>query len=190
MEKWWNHDMMNWWYSRMLEICQYGFGVKWCNLFSFSNWWNGEISIWCNGDMMKFSNSELFFGNTLSSMVIRLNGEMVKKINSTMNYMVRFNCSLGYHIGFSLLDFPVPHQWYPFWQLFGISPVLFHHFIVCAKNIDSPLHRLENGKIVAPFHPKTKLTHSNHPNISPLHHIMISLFHHFTAVLQILTHAE
>ena len=51
--------------------------------------------------MVKVSNGESFF-NTFPSME---NGEMVKKINNTMNYMVIFNFCVGYQLCFSLLDF-------------------------------------------------------------------------------------
>ena len=50
---------------------QYGFGAKWCNVFCFPN---GVMvikyfltydemvkSLWCNGNMVKFSNGESIF---------------------------------------------------------------------------------------------------------------------------------
>ena len=35
---------------------------------------NGEIVIWCNGDMVKLSNGELFFGGH-----VIIDGDMVKR---------------------------------------------------------------------------------------------------------------
>ena len=52
--------------------------------------------------MVKVSNGKYLFGTHFHSWQ---NGEMVKKINNTMNCMVRFNCSVGYQLCLSLLGF-------------------------------------------------------------------------------------
>ena len=48
---------------------------------------------------------------------------MVKKINSTINYVIRFNCYLGYQIGFSLLYFHPEWKWQSPWKLWCSSPM-------------------------------------------------------------------
>ena len=81
--------MVKFWYGRMIGMCQYCFGAKWfIGFFRFPNgvmvnqyllhiWWNGEIIIWCNGYMVKFSNGESFLWGDIS-----INGEMVKMLNA------------------------------------------------------------------------------------------------------------
>ena len=58
------------------------------------------------------------------------------------------------------------------YNYFNISPyvrkILIHH------------NTIWKTKKIAPFHPETILTHSNHPTISPLHHIM---FYNFTILI-------
>ena len=68
--------------------------------------------------MVNFSYGESFF------LHISIDGEMVKNINSTMNCMVRFNCCMGYQLGFSLLDFFPSLQLWSSWKVWGSSPVL------------------------------------------------------------------
>ena len=94
--KWWNRDMVKWWYCRMIGMCEYGFGMKWCNVFLVFLlvqcwiWWNGEIIIWCNGDMVKFSNGEsVFLGH------ISINGEMVKSEKLKCNFLLGVNFFVG-----------------------------------------------------------------------------------------------
>ena len=103
---------MKWWYVRWLECVNMVSRWNGAMFFSFSKWWNGETSIWCNGDMVKLSNGESSFGETLPSMK---NREMVKKINNTMNSMVRFNCCVGYQIYLSRFDFLPACQWCTSW---------------------------------------------------------------------------
>ena len=54
MVKCWNHDMGQFWYDRIIEICQYGFIVKYFNDFfgfQMKKWW---INIFCtHGKMVK-----------------------------------------------------------------------------------------------------------------------------------------
>ena len=71
--------------------------------------------------MVKFSNNEWFFWTNFHWW---LTVEMVKKFNSKMNCMVRFNCCMGHQIGFSLLDFCPSRQWYPSRWVWGSSHVL------------------------------------------------------------------
>ena len=91
------------------------------NQYILHIWWNNEIIIGCNGDMVKLSNGEYFFRTHFHQW---RNGEMVKKINNTMNCMVRFNCCMGYQLCFSLLGFLQARQWWPYWQLWGSSTML------------------------------------------------------------------
>ena len=62
--------MMKWWYVRMIGMCQYGFGVKWCSdLFFFPN---GEMVKIIYGVMVtqwKFPMVKIFFWDTFPSMV-------------------------------------------------------------------------------------------------------------------------
>ena len=108
----------------MVGMCQYGFGVKWCN--DFFRFPNGEMVkpvyvvmvIWWNFPMVDI------FEDTFPSIVKWWNGEMVKKINNKMNCMVIFNCCMDYQLCLSLLDLLPECQWWPYWQVWGSLPVL------------------------------------------------------------------
>ena len=120
--KWWNHDMIKWWYGSMIGMCQYSFGVKWCN--DFFRFPNGEMLKPVYGVMVIWWNSPIlnrFFGTHFHRW---WNGEMANKINNTLNFMARFNCCMVYQLCFSLLDFRPERQWWPSWRVWGSSPIL------------------------------------------------------------------
>ena len=80
-------DMVKWWYGRMIVMCQYGFGVKWCNDFCIPNCvivnqyfcicgemvksLYGVMVIWWNCPMLNW-----FFWDTFLSMVKWWKSEM------------------------------------------------------------------------------------------------------------------
>ena len=66
---WWSGDMVGW-----LECVNMVWG--WSGAMIFLCFLNGEIVIWCNGDMVKLSNGELFFGGH-----VIIDGDMVKRWN-------------------------------------------------------------------------------------------------------------
>ena len=115
--------MMKWWYGRIIVMCQYGFRKKWCNdFFCFPNGETvkslyGIMVIWWNCPMVNH-----FFGIHFHRW---RNGEITKKINSTMNCMVIFNCCMGYQLGFIIINFCPEHQLWPPWQVWGRPPVLY-----------------------------------------------------------------
>ena len=77
----------------------------------------GVMVIWWN-----FPKANRFFGTHFH---LWQNGEMVKKSNNTMNFMVRFNCCMGYQLCFSLLYFWPARQLWPSWRVWGSSHVLY-----------------------------------------------------------------
>ena len=74
----------------------------------------------------------IIFWSTSSLMVIWCSTNMVKwrrnKFNGKMNYMVIFNFFLGYQLGISLFYFHPECQWWWYWQLWCISPVLYLYY--------------------------------------------------------------
>ena len=73
---------------------------------------------------------------------------MVKKINSKINCMVRFNCCMGYHPGFSLLYFLPARQLWPPWRIWGISTVLYMMSSVPPHILPCHLSVFSNRKVM------------------------------------------
>ena len=127
---WWNGNMVGWleyvnmvlWKSGAmifffpngemvnLKFCTYGEMVK--SLY-------GVMVIWSNGESIVLGHI------SIGGEVVKCwNGKIVKKTNSKMDCVVRFNHSLGYQLGFILLYFRPACHWYSSWWLWGSSPVL------------------------------------------------------------------
>ena len=58
-----------------LECVNIVWGWNGAIIFLFTKCWNVEISIWCNGGMVKFSNDESFLKDTFPSMAKWWNGD-------------------------------------------------------------------------------------------------------------------
>ena len=147
MVKWRNGEIMIWWSGDMVGWLECVNMVSGWNgtFFSFSKWWNGEIIIWCNGGTVKFSNDESILGTHFHWWQ---NDEMMKKLNSAMSCMVIFNCWISYQLRFSLLDFFLARQLWPYWQVWGNSLVLYlvsdglSHILTCHLSV------LSHGEVV------------------------------------------